>query len=39
VDTSAATVANAAHFDAAGTLDVGRRFAEALRAAEAGHDR
>jgi hypothetical protein len=35
VDTSAATVANAVHFDAAGTLDVGRRFAEALVAAEA----
>jgi len=36
VETSTATVANAAHFDAAGTLDVGRRFAEALLAAEAG---
>lgn len=36
VDTSAATVANTAHFDAAGTLDVGRRFADALLAAEAG---
>ena len=35
VDTSAASVANAAHFDAPGTLDVGRRFAEGLLAAEA----
>lgn len=30
VDTSGATVANAYHFDAAGMLDVGRRFAKAL---------
>lgn len=30
VDTSGATVANNAHFDAAGTLEAGRRFAEAL---------
>ncbi|MEI8079574.1 MAG: sialate O-acetylesterase, partial [bacterium] len=30
VDTSTATVANDVHFDAAGTLNVGRRFAEAL---------
>ena len=30
VDTSSATVANAVHFDAPGTLDVGRRFATAL---------
>lgn len=36
VDKSAATVANAAHFDTAGTLDVGRHFADALLAAEAG---
>jgi hypothetical protein len=34
VDTSAATIANAVHFDAAGTLDVGRCFAEALLSAE-----
>jgi hypothetical protein len=30
VDTEGATLANGAHFDAAGTLEVGRRFAEAL---------
>ena len=30
VDTAGATIANTAHFDTAGTLDVGRRFAEAL---------
>lgn len=30
VDTATATVANAAHFDTAGTIDVGNRFAEAL---------
>lgn len=35
VDTSSATVANAVHFDAAGALDVGRRFAAALLTAEA----
>jgi hypothetical protein len=29
VDTNGATTANPAHFDAAGTLDVGRRFAKA----------
>ncbi len=34
VDTAAATVANGAHFDAPGTLDVGRWFAEALLALE-----
>ena len=30
VDTSAATIANGAHYDSEGTLDVGRWFAEAL---------
>jgi len=30
VDTQGATLANLAHFDAAGTLEVGRRYAEAL---------
>jgi len=30
VDTEGATLANGAHFDAAGTLEVGRRFAEAV---------
>ena len=30
VDTATATIANAAHFDSAGTLDVGNRFAETL---------
>jgi hypothetical protein len=30
VDTATATIANSAHYDTAGTLDVGRRFAEAL---------
>ncbi len=30
VDTATATIANSAHFDTAGTLDVGWRFAEAL---------
>ena len=30
VDTSAATIANGAHYDTKGTLDVGRWFAEAL---------
>ena len=35
VDTSTATTANAAHFDAAGTLDVSRRFAQALLKIEA----
>lgn len=35
VDTSAATLANAAHFDAPGTLDVGKWFAEALLELEA----
>jgi hypothetical protein len=30
VDTSSAAIANAAHFSSAGTLDVGRMFAEAL---------
>lgn len=34
VDTASATLANSAHFDTAGTLDVGRRFAEALLAFE-----
>ncbi|MGB7344694.1 MAG: sialate O-acetylesterase [Pirellulaceae bacterium] len=29
VDTDGATIANAAHFDAAGTIDVGQRFAHA----------
>ncbi|MEN9574547.1 MAG: hypothetical protein RL514_2402 [Verrucomicrobiota bacterium] len=35
VDTATATIANSAHFDTAGTLDVGRRFADALVKAEA----
>lgn len=35
VDTDGATLANVAHFDSAGTLDVGRRFAEALLKLEA----
>jgi hypothetical protein len=35
VDTASATIANAAHFDSAGMLDVGRRFAEALLKTEA----
>ncbi len=35
VDTAGATIANAAHFDTAGTLDVGHRFAEALLKLEA----
>lgn len=35
VDTAGATVANAVHFDAAGTLAIGRRFAQALLLAEA----
>ncbi len=35
VDTSSATIANGAHFDSKGTLDVGRLFAEALLRAEA----
>jgi lysophospholipase L1-like esterase len=30
VDTSGVTYANAAHFDTAGTLEIGKRFAEAL---------
>ena len=30
VDTSGVTYANGAHFDTAGTLEVGKRFAEAL---------
>jgi len=30
VDTSSATIANSAHYDTKGTLDVGRMFAEAL---------
>ncbi|NBR84832.1 MAG: hypothetical protein EB141_04545 [Verrucomicrobia bacterium] len=30
VDTAGATIANSAHWDSAGTLDVGRRFAEVL---------
>lgn len=34
VDTAGATLANSAHFDTAGTLDVGRSFAEALLAFE-----
>lgn len=34
VDTSAASIANNVHYDAAGTLEVGRMFAEALRAIE-----
>ncbi len=35
VDTASATIANSAHYDTAGTLDVGKRFAEALLAFEA----
>ncbi len=35
VDTASATIANSAHYDTAGTLDVGKRFAEALIAFEA----
>lgn len=35
VDTSAATIANSAHYDTQGTLDVGRWFAESLRELEA----
>ena len=35
VDTAGATIANIAHFDTAGTLDVGHRFAEALLKIEA----
>ena len=35
VDTATATIANNAHFDTAGTLDVGRRFAEVLVQREA----
>jgi hypothetical protein len=35
VDTAGASYASAAHFDAAGTLEIGRRFAEALLAVEA----
>lgn len=35
VDTATATIANAAHFDTAGTIDVGNRFAEALIKLEA----
>jgi hypothetical protein len=35
VDTASATIANTAHFDTAGTLDVGRRCAEALLKIEA----
>lgn len=35
VDTASATIANSAHYDTAGTLDVGRRFAEALLKLEA----
>lgn len=34
VDTAGAATANAVHFDAAGTLEVGRRFAEALLRAQ-----
>jgi len=30
VDTASATIANGAHFDTAGTIDIGNRFAEAL---------
>jgi hypothetical protein len=38
VDTASATTANSAHFDTAGTIDIGRRFGEALLALEAkGH--
>ena len=35
VDTAGADVANVVHFSAAGMLEVGKRFAEALRQAEA----
>ena len=35
VDTAGATIANGAHWDSAGTLDVGRRFADALLKFEA----
>lgn len=35
VDTASATIANGAHFDSAGTLDVGKRFAETLIQLEA----
>jgi hypothetical protein len=35
VDTASATIANTLHFDSAGTLDVGHRFAEALLKIEA----
>ncbi len=35
VDTATATIANGAHYDTAGTLDVGKRFAEALLQLEA----
>jgi hypothetical protein len=34
VDPEGATLANAVHFDAAGTLEIGRRFAEALKSYE-----
>ena len=34
VDTATATIANGAHFDTAGTLDVGRRYAASLLAVE-----
>lgn len=37
VDTANSTYANGAHFDTAGTLDVGKRYAEALLKLEAGH--
>ena len=35
VDTATATIANGAHFDTAGTIDIGNRFAEALLKLEA----
>lgn len=35
VDTASATIANGAHFDTVGTLDIGRRFATALGQLEA----
>ena len=35
VDTATATIANSAHFDTAGTLDIGRRFAQTLLKVEA----
>lgn len=35
VDTATATTANSAHFDSAGTLDIGRRLAQALLKIEA----